>query len=459
MIWFLFGAAISLACWDWSGGGGSRRFWLAAISALAAFGVSLTIAFPERSGECTAAQGLVCRAGFLLLAGLFVLSSAVVGIGTLYRRASGRCFAAFVLSDLCLLTAVWSHQSHTASWALPSLGGWDSAAGWGALAALLRLGAPLLASPEPASANAGSSRPGGLSEAALLSIGWWQGGLLAWSVGASGALVLAFGGLALWPAGAALARSRIGFLAAAGGLVAVGAALTADGASLAATGLAGVALALGEPVIGLWALSLLPLSALSSVDLASLFAGPGFFGAPRSGAGMSAAWLFGWAGLLPLAWFTAATRLKPPAPVEARLRLPGGLSGTLLASAGAAGAAVFASGSAEGFVWLLAGAALAVFAVAAVWRFPRSMPPKFEAAEPSQLANVAGTTVTSTPRQPTSAMGEAPPSEFPPPPGGFRRRWLAGVVAGNRLGWALFLLAVAAFGWLASRGMQTAFLG
>lgn len=466
MIWFLLAAAVALGAFDWSGGGGSRRYWVAALAAFGLFCVSATLQSPGAAGECPPEAGTLCRSGFLSFAALYVCSTALLGIGSLHRRISVRTFTAFAISDLALLFAVWVRYGETSVWSLPPVGGWGAASTWGAAAALLRLAAPVMAparSERPAETDgqvrggrirrllegAKQAPQGALLQTGLSSVGWWQGALLAWWLGGGGGAVSIAGGLVLWPLAAFRSRDNAGAaLASAGGLVAIAAALSVPPPGLAATGLAGVAMLLGEPVLGLWVLGALPLSVLTSVDLPSVFDLSAAAGR-RAGAPYSIARL-GCAVLLPVAWAVAAARLGPSHRSGAgttRAR-----AGALLASAAAAVVAMAAFPRAGQLAWALAGAGLAALAAGAIFGRPL-------------LTGAASAADGRPPDGPPAGFGREPGE--PPSTGRGKGRFLAGLqpapgwgpgLIRTAPGWAVLLGNLVVLGWLVLKGLQTGFL-
>lgn len=465
MIWFLLAAAVGLGAFDWSGGGGSRRYWLVALAAFGLFCVSATVQPPGAAGECPPEAGALCRSGFLLFAALYVCSTALLGIGSLHRRISVHTFATFAISDLALLFAVWVRYGETSLWSLPPVGGWGAASTWGAAAALLRLAAPVMAPAQyerPAETDGqvrvGRIRrllkgvkqapQGALLQAGLNSVGWWQGALLAWWLGGGGGAVLIAGGLVLWPLAASRSRDSAWALASAGGLVAIGAALSLPPPGLAATGLAGIAMFLGEPVLGLWVLGVLPLSVLTSVDLSSAFDLSAAVES-RGGVPYSIARL-GCAVSLPVAWAVAAARLGSHHRSGAGTTRAG--AGALLASAASAAAAAVTFPRSGQLAWALAAAGLAALATGAVCGWP-------------SLTGAASTADGGPPGEPPAGFGRE--TGEPPPTGRGKGRFFAGLQPPSGLGpglirtapgWAVLLGGLVVLAWLVLKGLQTGFL-
>jgi hypothetical protein len=184
---------------------------------------------------------------------LFLMPTIVMGVAVARKKLDGAPFLLMALSDIALAIALSLYQSKTALWSLPEVGGWGSGAGLAAGAAILRLGI---------ASNVEDPREGG-----LVSVGWWQGAMLAYWVGAPGVAVLVVGGIVLWGAAAYFSHSNLAALTLAGGVLAVTAGLGADLAAVLATGLAGTALIMGERVAATWLVALLPLSLLTLITL------------------------------------------------------------------------------------------------------------------------------------------------------------------------------------------------
>ncbi len=184
---------------------------------------------------------------------LFLAPTIVMGVAVARHRLDGAPFLLMALSDIALAIALSLYQSKTALWSLPDVGAWGSGAGLAAGAAIVRLGA---------ASNVEDPKEGG-----LVSVGWWQGAMLAYWVGAPGVAVLVVGGVLLWGAAAYFSHSNLAALTLAGGVLAVTAGLGADIAAVLAMGLAGTALIMGERVAATWLVAILPLSLLTLITL------------------------------------------------------------------------------------------------------------------------------------------------------------------------------------------------
>ncbi|HEX2053694.1 MAG TPA: hypothetical protein VHJ78_08230 [Actinomycetota bacterium] len=184
---------------------------------------------------------------------LFLAPTIVMGVAVARHKLEPGPFLLMALSDIALAIALSLYQSKTALWSLPDIGAWGSGAGLAAGAAILRLGA---------AANDVEPREGG-----LISVGWWQGAMLAYWVGGEAAAVLVTGGVLLWGATAYFSQSNLSALSLAGGVLAVAAGLGSDVAGVIAIGLAGTAMLMGERVAATWVVAILPLSLLTMVTL------------------------------------------------------------------------------------------------------------------------------------------------------------------------------------------------
>jgi len=257
MIWLLIGAAVCLAAFYWSGAGGSRRFWASCLSALAILTLAVALAGPSTVGIWGTS---------VVFLGLFISVTAVLGMGGVFRRLPPPAFACFALSDVVLGLALWSHQVQAFSWQPPSRGAWGSAAWLVVVAAFLRLAGPALASDGDGTTPDGRG-PQTPVDGALVSIGWWQGAILAFWVAPSAPLLLALAGALIWVVSAFRIRSPMSMISIAGGLVAIGAGLGIGAPAVMAIGLAGFALALGEGVAAIWLTAILPLSVAARLDV------------------------------------------------------------------------------------------------------------------------------------------------------------------------------------------------
>ncbi len=215
---------------------------------------------------------------------LFVAPTVVMGVAVARHRLEPAPFLLMALSDIALAIAMSLYQSKTALWSLPEVGEWGSGAGLAAAAAILRLGS---------AANEGNPQEGG-----LVSVGWWQGAMLAYWVGGEAAAVLVVGGILLWGASAYFSHSNLAALSLAGGMLAVAAGLGTDLAGVVAVGLAGTALVMGERVAATWVVAVLPLSMLTLLTLpgGDLMALPAL--------------------IFPGAWAAMSTRLRAIKPTE-----------------------------------------------------------------------------------------------------------------------------------------------
>lgn len=186
---------------------------------------------------------------------LFLVPTIIMGVAVARHRLEPAPFLLMALSDISLAIAMSLFQSKTALWTLPEVGGWGSGAVLAAAAAILRLGS---------AANEGHPKEGG-----LVSVGWWQGAMLAYWVGGEAAAVLVVGGILLWGAAAYFSHSNLAALSLSGGVLAVAAGMGTDVAGVVAFGLAGTALVMGERVAATWLVAILPLSLLTLVALPS----------------------------------------------------------------------------------------------------------------------------------------------------------------------------------------------
>lgn len=184
---------------------------------------------------------------------LFIVPTIVMGVAAAKHHLEPGPFLLMALSDIALAIALSLFQSKTSLWSLPEIGGWGSGAGLAAGAAILRLGS---------AANDVEPEEGG-----LVSVGWWQGAMLAYWVGGEAAAVLVAGGILLWGATAYFSQSNLSALSLAGGVLAVAAGLGSDVAGVIALGLAATALMMGERVAATWVVAILPLSLLTLVTL------------------------------------------------------------------------------------------------------------------------------------------------------------------------------------------------
>lgn len=317
MILFVLGALISFGAFSSSNLKRFLPFWLPGAVLLAAS---------------------IGREPSVMFLTLFLAPTAAMGTAVLLRRMSPMPFLLFALSDVILATAVSIYQSKSSLWTLPPVGAWGPGAEFAAVAAIVRLG--------------GAADVGDEDEGGLLSLGWWQGAMLAYWVGGSSAGVLALGGLVLWAAAAYFSHSNLAGLTLAGGVLALGAGLGAPLASLLVIGLAGTALALGERVVASWIVAILPMSLLTSVRL------------PERPYLILAALLF------PVAWVGMSARLGRIRPAAGRTSLlvptagllAAGYVASLLASLVTMSAAPGRAGTplqVINSVWLLYGVALA----------------------------------------------------------------------------------------------------
>ena len=184
---------------------------------------------------------------------LFILPTLIMGVAVFFKRISPTPFLIFAVSDIVLAIAFSIYQSKTALWTLPEVGGWGPAAGIAAAAAVLRLGAATAVS---------DTKEGG-----LVSLGWWQGAMLAYWAGAPGVVVLVAGGIFLWAMAAFYAQSSMVGMTLAGGVLAIAAGLGAGLFGVLSVGLAGTALALGERTVSVWAVGILPLSLITALSI------------------------------------------------------------------------------------------------------------------------------------------------------------------------------------------------
>jgi len=273
---------------------------------------------------------------------LFLAPTIIMGVAAARHRLEAAPFLLMALSDIALAIALSLYQSKTALWSLPEVGGWGSGAGLAAAAAIIRLGS---------AANEGHPKEGG-----LVSVGWWQGAMLAYWVGGEAAIVLVVGGILLWGASAYFSHSNLAALSLAGGMLAVAAGLGANLAGVIAIGLAGTALVMGERVAAPWLVAVLPLSLLGLLTL------------PGSGELMALPAL-----IFPGAWAAMSTRLRAIKPTqEGELALPGAaslvgfaylaaLASSLLAASGEVGEGGLPVEAING-IWLLYAAGMAAMA-------------------------------------------------------------------------------------------------
>jgi hypothetical protein len=223
---FLVGAALTFFGFMESGNASWRAWAVAVVAFGAAIGMNPMVAFLA----------------------IFLIPTALVGVGVLKGEGGHVSFLASAASDLALAGALTLNHAATSLWSVPAPGQFGPGAVLGALAAILRLGGIVGDTPR--------------GREAVLSVSWWQGMYLLWLVGPSGGAELAVGAAALWVVGIALARAgrREGGFAFAGGLAALLAALGQGALGLASVGVAGAAFGLGERTVSVWTLGILPLS-------------------------------------------------------------------------------------------------------------------------------------------------------------------------------------------------------
>ena len=322
------GAAAAMGGFALRGAGGSRRFWLVAAAGLASFALAVLLAQGGSGARSLSVTFLFWYLG----------AGAAAAAAALRRRVAPWPFLVFAASDVLLIVALVLYRQDAFSWRLPAPGRWGSQAVVVCAAALLRLAAPVLSPDRLAGTEALNIRDG-VADGAMLTLGWWQGVLLAAWAGGSGQMGLMLGGPALWLISAAGRKTAASGLCLAGGAVALAAGLGAGHLAVATLGVAGTAFALGELVVPLWAMVALPLSILTTV--------PG----PRSG---NVVWMPALAvGMAAAAWRAGSCRPAPGMPVG-----PAG-------AAVLAGSALSAAGSAP---WLAYGAAASGLFVASATR-------------------------------------------------------------------------------------------
>jgi hypothetical protein len=232
---FVLGAIVTYLGFVWRGAG---RYWPFAAPALFTFALSLG------------------RSPLPIFAGLFAGVTVAFAVAAVLGKTSYATFAVLASSDLLIAAALTMYQLQTTKWDLPPVGGWGSAAHLAAAAGLLRLTAPLLGEGE--------------ERISVTSVGWWQGILVAWWVGASPLFVLCAGGSMLL--GLSLLRrssdaSGLGF---GGAAAAIAAALGLPASVLFAAGAAGSAFVFGERVVAVWTLAALPLSVFAQINAGQL---------------------------------------------------------------------------------------------------------------------------------------------------------------------------------------------
>lgn len=220
---------------------------------------------------------------------LFILPTMILGVAALFRRVSPTPFLIFALSDIVLGIAFSIYQSRTALWTLPEVGQWGPAGAVVAAAAIFRLGGATVVSDH--------------KEGGLVVLGWWQGAMLAYWAGGPAVAVLVGGAIVLWGASAYYSASSLTGLTIAGGAVAIAAGLDAGLLGILSIGLAGTALALGERLVSVWAVGILPLSLVATLSIpgGQLIAIPAL--------------------LLPGAWAAMSGRLSAMKPSEDRLEV------------------------------------------------------------------------------------------------------------------------------------------
>lgn len=295
MIWFAAGAALSFTAFLWSGAGRDWKIWL---GGFLPFG-GLAIGF-----------GVIDS--FLIVLSLLIAGTALQAF-LAWRGGLLWILAPVALSDMFLTLAFSSRYAGTFDWSLPSSGDWETGAILVAAAAIARGAAALIAvAPR---------------HIALSSLFLWEGAALAWWVGASAAPLL-IGSALLMSALAARTPERAPAIL--GISVTLAAASTGAGLVSITGAFAGGALMLGERVVSLWALGLLPLSALTRVEI-----------------GVNPATL-ALLVVLPAIWILA---------LGAATKAHRGRSGLVLALGAATGSLLTATGS--DIQWLVYGAGLA----------------------------------------------------------------------------------------------------
>lgn len=427
MIWLLIGPAVCLPAFYWSGVGGSRRFWAAGFSALAILTLGVALAGPSTDGIWGTS---------VIFLGLFISVTAILGMGGLFRRLPPAVFACFALSDAVLGLAFWSYQVHAFSWQPPSRGAWGPAAWLVVVAACLRLAGPALAS-DGDGVSRGGRGPQAPVDGALVSIGWWQGAILAFWVAPSAPLLLAVAGAVIWVVSAFRTRSRLSMISIAGGLVAIGAGLGIGAPAVMAIGLAGVALALGESVVAIWVTTILPLSVAARLDVIHIARSVRLPGVIQH-------WISGlttpplgpvppvvlsgiWVAIFVSSWAAASGRLARTTPPSVSPS-----SGAWLASGVASGVSLASLGSTETLVWLAYAAALAALVS---FKLANRRPGGLSVPWPWQAAIV-----------PTSG----PPAPFP--------RWWGLGPGAMTVGWAALAAGLGLVARLTLIGLRTGFL-
>ncbi len=302
---------------------GGRASWPSWLVAIIGFGVAI---------------GLDPMVAFL---GIFLIPTALVGIGVLRGEGGHISFLAFAASDLVLAGALTLNHAATSLWSLPEPGQFGPGALLAALAATLRLGGIVGDAPR--------------GREAVLTVGWWQGMFLIWWVGPSGGAGLAVAAAALWIVGIGLARAgrREGGFAFAGGLAALLAALGQGALGLASVGVAGAAFGLGERIVSVWTLGILPLSvAARRADLSEV------------GLSLVAPLL-----VLPIAWAAVLHHLPLAGSPGPRGWVPSAFAGI--------GTLAVLAGRPELLIWGAYGVGMAAF-VASTLTIPHYLPPEAE---------------------------------------------------------------------------------
>lgn len=336
MILFVLASAITFGVLALDRARRDLPFWLPAV---AAFGLA------------------VGREPSIMFLVLFIIPTICLGVAAISRRIHPLPFLILAASDVVLAVAVSIYQSKSALWSLPPVAGWGFGGGFAAGAAILKLVAPVAASDR--------------REGPLVSVGWWQGAMLAYWAGVPAGIVLVVGGVALWGVAAAFPRPSMASLGLAGGTLALAAGLGVGLAGLLVVGFAGTALAMGERVVSTWTVAILPLSLLTA-GLA-LPTGP---------------YMVLGAAVFPLAWAAMSKRMTRVKPPEQQVQF--------LISAAAAGACIWLAaagvslvpelaqgvnliGSLENGIWLLLGvaaAATAAYGVIAPSQTPSDLEPE-----------------------------------------------------------------------------------
>jgi hypothetical protein len=181
---------------------------------------------------------------------LYLIPTICIGVAAIFRRVSPLPFLTLAASDVLLAVAVSIYQSKAALWSLPPVGGWGFGGGFAAGAAIVKMVAPVAAADR--------------REGPLISVGWWQGAMLAYWAGAPAGIVLIAGGVALWGMAVIFPRSALATLTLAGGTLAIAGGLGVGLPGLLVVAFAGTALAMGERVVSSWTIGILPLSVLTA---------------------------------------------------------------------------------------------------------------------------------------------------------------------------------------------------